>query len=80
MGLERYGEGVGLGLRIRIGVIVAGGRSGRKGRGAGRYFECDISRSRNEENNSASWFLVLLELINVNITFGISNSQLTKYW
>ncbi len=30
MGLGRCGEGVGLGLRIRIGVIVAEGRAGGK--------------------------------------------------
>ena len=30
MGLGRCGEGVGLGLRIRIGEIVAKGRAGRK--------------------------------------------------
>ena len=46
----------------------------------GRYFERNISRSQNEENNLGSWFLVLMEIINVNITFGISDSQLTRYW
>ena len=36
MGLGRCGEGVGLGLRIRIGEIVAEGREGRKGPFTGR--------------------------------------------